>query len=254
MAFDPETGKTLWTQIISDSEPLDQANRGVAYWGEGPQARIITYRNEYLYALDPHTGELGCRGLANTAESIFQRGWASTRKVITGTRPPLIARGVIVMGSAPPARIPRLRRKGEPGIVRGFDVRTGKLLWTFHVVPREGEPGIETWEGDSWKYTGSGNVWGWMSADEELGYVYLPTSSPTMDMYGGHRLGNTLYSDSVVCLNVATGKLVWYYQTVHHDLFDYDNPTAPILADIKVKWTPHQSCSSGGETSVRLRV
>ena len=109
-----------------------------------------------------------------------------------------------------------------------------KLRWTFHVIPRAGESGTETWENESWRYTGAANVWAPMSADDELGYVYLPTSSATNDMYGGHRLGGNLFSSSIVCLDAATGKRVWHFQTVHHDLFDYDNPAAPILGDINV--------------------
>ena len=126
------------------------------------------------------------------------------------------------------------KMEGEPGDVRAYDVRTGKLRWTFRVIPRPGEVGNETWENDSWSYTGAANVWSLMSADEELGYVYLPTSSATNDMFGGHRLGANLFSSSIVCVDVATGKRVWHFQTVHHDLFDYDNPAAPILADITV--------------------
>ena len=122
--------------------------------------------------------------------------------------------------------------------MRAYDVRTGRLRWTFHVVPQEGDPALKTWKGDSWRYTGAGNVWSLMSADDELGFVYLPTTSMTNDMYGGHRLGNTLYATSVVCVEAATGKKVWHYQTVHHDLFDYDNPAAPILVDLTVDGKP----------------
>ena len=126
------------------------------------------------------------------------------------------------------------RMTGTPGDVYAFDVRTGTLRWTFHVIPRAGESGTETWENESWRYTGAANVWAPMSGDDELGYVYLPTSSATNDMYGGHRLGRNLFSSSLVCLDAATGKRVWHYQTVHHDLFDYDNPAAPILVDVTV--------------------
>jgi quinoprotein glucose dehydrogenase len=102
------------------------------------------------------------------------------------------------------------------------------------VIPRQGEAGTQTWEDKSWSYTGAGNVWAMMSADEELGYVYLPTTSPTHDMFGGHRRGDNLYTSSIVCLDAATGKRIWHFQTVHHDLFDFDNPAAPILLDITV--------------------
>src|SRR5262249_37793528 len=150
------------------------------------------------------------------------------------TSAPLVVRDVVVMGSAMAEQDSATRREGQPGDVRGFDVRTGKLRWTFHVVPRDGEDGRETWEEEAWRYTGAGNVWALMSADEDLGYVYLPTTSVTNDMYGGHRKGNGLFSDCIVCIDARTGRRIWYYQTVHHDLFDYDNPAAPILADITV--------------------
>src|SRR6185295_12154806 len=118
--------------------------------------------------------------------------------------------------------------------VRAYDVRTGKLRWQFHVIPQAGEPGVETWENESWKYTGHAPVWSLFSADEELGYVYLPVTSSTNDMYGGHRLGDNLFSQSVVCVDAKTGKRIWHHQLVHHDLWDYDLPQAPKLLTIRL--------------------
>ncbi|HTH25487.1 MAG TPA: PQQ-binding-like beta-propeller repeat protein [Vicinamibacterales bacterium] len=238
-AFDPETGNTLWVQKPgADGTGTDairgSANRGVAYWGTGNDARIITFRNRYLYALNPKTGEpiatFGKNGVVDLGADVGPRStgyrWASV---------PLIARDVIVMGSAMVDQDSATKIEGDPGDVRAYDVRTGKLRWTFHVVPKADDAeALKTWVGDSWQYTGAGNVWSLMSADDELGYVYLPTTSVTNDMYGGARLGDNLYSTSIVCLDAATGKRVWHYQTVHHDLFDYDNPAAPIIADISV--------------------
>ena len=233
-AFDPETGKTLWTQKPGEDGMRGSANRGVAFWGEGADARVITFRNRYLYALNPKTGEpiasFGRNGVVDLGVDVGPRStgyrWNSV---------PLIARDVIVMGSAMVDQDSASKIEGDPGDVRAYDVRTGKLRWTFHVVPTADDAAaIKTWVGDSWQYTGAGNVWSLMSADDELGYVYLPTTSVTNDMYGGARLGDNLYSTSIVCLDAATGKRVWHYQTVHHDLFDYDNPAAPILADITV--------------------
>jgi glucose dehydrogenase len=238
-AFDPETGKTLWVQKPgSDGTGTDpirgSANRGVAYWGEGADARIITFRNRYLYALNPKTGEpmttFGNNGVVDLGADVGPRSsgyrWNSV---------PLIARDVIVMGSAMVDQDSATKIEGDPGDVRAYDVRTGKLRWTFHVIPKADDAAaIKTWVGDSWQYTGAGNVWSLMSADDGLGYVYLPTTSVTNDMFGGHRLGDNLYSSSIVCVEAATGKRVWHYQTVHHDLFDYDNPAAPILVDITV--------------------
>lgn len=125
-----------------------------------------------------------------------------------------------------------------PGDVRGYDVHTGELLWTFHTPPQEGEEGAETWEDESWKRFGGGNAWSMLSADEELGYVYLPMSAPSHDLYGGKRPGDNLYSNSIVCLNARTGKRVWHFQIVHHGLWNYDLPAAPILLDITVDGEP----------------
>ena len=150
--------------------------------------------------------------------------------------PPVIVRGVIVVGSS--VMDWWGKRPSPPGDVRGFDVVTGRLLWTFHTVAQQGEPGVETWEKDSWKEAGNANVWAPMSADEELGYVYLPVSTPTNDYYGGHRPGDGLYGESLVCLDAATGKKVWHYQLVHHGLWDYDLPAAPNLIDITVAGKP----------------
>ena len=141
------------------------------------------------------------------------------------TSPPVIVRGVIVVGSS--VMDWWAKKPSPPGDVRGFDVGTGRLLWTFHTVAQGEEPGAETWQKDSWKEAGNANVWAPMSADEELGYVYLPVSTPTNDYYGGHRPGDGLYGESLVCLEVATGKKVWHYQLVHHGLWDYDPPAAP---------------------------
>jgi len=236
-AFDPGTGKTIWVQDPGADGLRGTSNRGVAYWGDGAEARVITFRNRYLYALDPKTGkpipEFGKDGAVDLNEGLgpLSRGyrWNSA---------PLVARDVIVMGSAMVDQDSATKVEGDPGDVRAYDVRTGQLRWTFHVVPQEGDPARKTWKGDSWRYTGAGNVWSLMSADDELGYVYLPTTSMTNDMYGGHRLGDTLYATSIVCVEAATGRKVWHYQTVHHDLFDYDNPAAPVLVDITVDGTP----------------
>ena len=125
-----------------------------------------------------------------------------------------------------------------PGYIRGFDVRTGKKLWTFKTIPRPGEFGNETWENDSWKYTGNTGAWAPLSADEELGYVYIPVEAPTGDFYGGTRRGDNLFSDSLVCLDARTGKRIWHYQLVHHDIWDWDIGAPPILVDINVGGRP----------------
>jgi quinoprotein glucose dehydrogenase len=240
-AFDPETGKTIWVQKPDTEGLRGGANRGVAYWASpstalragGDDARIITFRNRYLHALNPKTGApiagFGVNGVVDLGADVGPRSPGYRWNAV-----PLIAGDVIVMGSSMADQDSATKIEGEPGDVRAYDVRTGKLRWTFHVIPLAGDPALKTWAGDSWQYTGAGNVWSLMSADDELGSVYLPTTSVTNDMYGGHRLGDNLYSTSIVCVEAKTGKTVWHYQTVHHDLFDYDNPAAPILADITV--------------------
>jgi quinoprotein glucose dehydrogenase len=230
-AFDPSTGKTLWVQQLPAAELVGAAaNRGVALWRTGGESRLLTFRNQYLYALNPRTGAsvpgFGANGRVDVAAAIG--------RPYTWNGVPVVVRDVVVLGSSMAEQDSAQKKTGVPGDVYGFDVRTGKLRWTLHVIPREGEPGIDTWEEESWRYTGAANVWAPMSADDELGYVYLPTSSATNDMYGGHRPGANLYSSSIVCLDAATGRRVWHFQTVHHDLFDYDNPAAPILTDITV--------------------
>ncbi len=232
-AIDPATGRTLWTQrpLVPGPEGLPslQISKGVAYWSEGSEARLLTVRQQYLFALDPRTGEahetFGDGGKVDLSLAGYRYHSAGV---------PLVAGDVVVVGSSMLEQDSAANMEGVPGDVRAYDVRTGELRWTFHPIPRAGDPATETWENDSWRYTGAGNVWTMMSADEALGLVYLPTSSPTNDMYGGHRLGDNLYTSSVVCLDAKTGKRVWHFQTVHHDLFDYDLPAAPILIDITV--------------------
>ena len=129
-------------------------------------------------------------------------------------------------------------KEATPGIVQAFDVRTGKPRWTFNPIPRPGEVGSETWENDSWSYSGEANLWSLISADEEQGLAYLPLTAPTNDMYGGHRLGDNVFANTLVCVRCLTGERAWHYQIVHHDLWDYDLPAAPILADITVAGKP----------------
>ena len=155
-------------------------------------------------------------------------------------------RDVIVVGGVPAPATDYLNervkatKEAPPDDIRGFDAKTGKHLWTFHVVPRAGEFGDDTWLNGSWQYSGNSGVWSLLSADEELGYVYLPTEEATGDYYGGTRPGNNLFAESIVCLDAKTGKRVWHFQTLHHGLWDYDLPAAPILGDI-TRQRPHGS-------------
>ena len=240
-AIDAATGETRWVYDPKVYENglglpanLGWLHRGVAYWRNGDDERIVILTAfAQMIALDAKTGKpvpaFGKDGRIDLAEGMRR---PVDRDYYTMTSPPVIVRGVIVVGSS--VFDWWGKRPSPPGDVRGFDVITGRLLWTFHTVAQGEEPGVETWEKDSWKEAGNANVWAPMSADEELGYVYLPVSTPTNDYYGGHRPGDGLYGDSIVCLEAATGKKVWHYQLVHHGLWDYDPPAAPNLIDITV--------------------
>ena len=235
-AFDPATGETVWVQEIDylgDETPRGAANRGVGYWeGDGASQRILAVRPPYLLAIDLDTGAL-ISGFGDDGK-VDLRVYEDTPALVpfSYTSPPLVVRDVVVVGQAMQDH-PRTK-ENRPGYVRAYDVRTGELRWTWNPIPQAGEPGVETWLDDSWQYSGMGNVWSHMSADEDLGLIYLPTGAPSNDMYGGHRPGNNLYANSIVCVRAETGEMVWYYQTVHHDLWDYDNNVAPILMDITV--------------------
>ena len=242
-ALNPETGETLWvfdTESWKAGRPtnLGFVHRGVAYWTDGTEERLfIATGNAYLWAIDAKTGtpiaSFGDEGkidLAGTMRRSFNR------RAYAVSSPPVICRDVVAVGSS--IFDGPTMQSMPPGDVRGYNVRTGELAWTFHNPPIEGEPGYETWDDGSADYTGNANVWTIMSADEELGYLYLPFGTPTNDWYGGHRKGQGLYGESLVCVEATTGKMVWYFQTTHHGLWDYDLCAAPVLADVTVDGEP----------------
>jgi len=240
-AIDAATGETKWVfdpKIYENGLGIPAndgwLHRGVAYWRSGDDERIVMLTAfAQMIALDAKTGKpiptFGADGRIDLTKGMRR---PVDRDYYTVSSPPVIVRNVIVVGSS--VMDWWGHRPSPPGDVRGFDLVTGRLLWTFHTVAQGGEPGAETWEKDSWKEAGNANVWAPMSADEELGYVYLPVSTPTNDYYGGDRPGDGLYGDSLVCLEAKTGKKVWHYQLVHHGLWDYDTPAAPNLIDITV--------------------
>ncbi len=232
-AFDPGTGETIWTQEPVDGvEGLPGApTRGAAYWGDGADERIFVQRGTYLYALNADTGEAVSEFGENGRVSLqlipaeFERfRWGGV---------PMVVRDVVVIGQAMSDTFSN--KEAFRGDVHAFDVRTGELRWTYNTIPQEGQFGTDTWQDRSWSYTGHAPVWALFSADEELGMVYMPISSSTNDMYGGHRLGDNLFSQSIVAVDAETGDRVWHFQTVHHGLWDYDPPAAPILMDINVE-------------------
>ena len=245
VALDAGTGETLWMWRMEEGERLAEAprpnpGRGVAYWSDGAgDDRIVTVTPGYhLVALDAHTGRpvegFGLEGVVDLHEGLREREGVPLTGTIGSSSPPTVVGDVIVVGSAHHVGLRPPSMVNTPGDVRGFDARTGEHLWTFQTIPEPGEEGHESWRDDSWRYTGNAGVWAPMSYDAETGYVYLPTEAATGDYYGGHRPGANLFSTSLVCLDSRTGEKVWHFQIIHHDIWDWDNPTFPILADIEV--------------------
>ena len=253
-ALDATSGEVVWFDPLPEADGQEArqvgATRGVAYWSDGPDRqdeRVLAVVGGQLVALNARTGArypgFGAGGAVDLTTGYDDRtvesfGWRSA---------PLVVNDVVIVGSFVMDIInhtmPALK-ENQPGDVRGFDVRTGEQLWIFHTIPREAEPGNDTWltppneDRASWEYTGNTNMWASPAADEELGYVYLPLSTPTSDYYGGHRPGHNLFAESLVCLDARTGALVWYFQAVHHGVWDYDFPAAPNLVDITVDGRP----------------
>ncbi len=235
-AFDPGSSETIWVQEPPGGvEGLPGAStRGPAWWEDGDEQRIFVQRGTYLYALDASTGaavpgfgDNGRVDLQLMPEEFERFRWGGV---------PMVVRDVVVIGQAMTDNFSS--REAPRGDVHAFDARTGAHRWTFNTVPQQGQFGTETWQDRSWSYTGHSNMWALFSADEELGLVYMPLSSSTNDMYGGHRIGDNLFSQSLVAVDAETGERVWHFQTVHHGLWDYDPPAAPILMDITVDGRP----------------
>lgn len=246
-ALDARTGAVKWIYNPKSYESgtttmsLRWVQRGVAYWSDGAAAHVFWGTSDgYLVAVDAKTGRpvdgFGDHGRVDLMDGLPRatRGKRDYLNALTYSvqSPPLVVGDVVIT----PASISSLVKDKEqiPGWIRAFDVKTGKVRWTFQTVPPKGEFGSDTWQDGSNDYAGKVTVWSMMSADPELGYVYLPTNTTAPDFYGAHRLGNNLFAESIVCLDVKTGKRVWHFQTVHHGLWDYDNPAAPNLLDITV--------------------
>jgi quinoprotein glucose dehydrogenase len=247
VALDAATGEMLWMHSENEgargaNAPRQLSGRGLAYWGgtppAGDDARILYVTPGYrLIALNAKTGALvtsfGVNGVVDLKKDDDQEMDLITGEVGLHSTP-TVARNVVIIGAAHKTGGNPKSRRNEKGYVRGFDVRTGKRLWIFHTIPQAGEFGNDSWEKDSWSYTGNTGVWGQISADEELGLVYLPVELPTGDYYGGHRPGNGLFGESLVAVDLQTGKRRWHYQLVHHGIWDMDIPCAPILVDITI--------------------
>jgi len=239
IAVDAETGAELWQfdPQAGTGRRRFQSHRGVAYW-EGPSSRSGGVEKRILFgafdarliALNATTGK-PCPDFGNAGEVDLRKGvadnWPLSNYGVTS--PPAIYKNLVIVG----AQAPEGPSKGPSGDVRAFDARTGKLVWRFHTVPRPGEPGHNTWEGDSWRDRTGVNVWSIMTVDVERGMIFLPIGSAAYDFYGADRKGRNLYANSLVALNAATGKLIWHYQMVRHDIWDYDLPAHPNLITVR---------------------
>lgn len=227
-ALEPETGKLLWKY-----EAAGAALRGLAFWpGEkAMHPRVFAGVRNLLVAIDVTTGK-PAPGFGNEGALDLKQGVLGELKdaALTLQSPPAVYKDIIITGCSNGEGAPSA---GAYGDIRGWDARTGKLVWSFHTVPRKGEPGSETWPEDGWKNRSGTNVWGFLTVDVERGLVFAPTGSPTSDFYGADRHGDGLYGNSLVALEAATGKLKWYRQLVHHDLWDYDLSAPPALIEVK---------------------
>ena len=234
IALEPESGRELWKFDLQENaaKRASRAHRGVAYWpgdAHAPPRVLFGTLDGRLIALNARTGKK-VPGFGNEGEVNLKAGVADRfpNSIYDETAPPAIADDLVITG----AEVPEGAGRGPRGDVRAWDIHTGKLVWTFHTVPLPGEPGHETWEGDGWKDRTGVNVWTMITVDEPRGLVFLAIGSPAYDFYGGDRKGANLYGNSLVALDVKTGKLRWYFQLVHHDIWDYDPPAAPALVAV----------------------
>ena len=217
VSIDPATGETLWMWRMKDNPRWQKSTR--KNYGKGVAWASVNGRDLHLglgdYPVHPD------RGIGDAGD-------------ITSSSPPIVVNGVIVVGNSHDRGYYPDAKENVPGHIRGYDAATGRMLWRFNVVPAKGEFGRDTWEGDSADYTGNVSAWAPLSADSELGLVYVVTDTPTNDYYGGDRLGDNLYGTSILALDVKTGERRWHFQMVHHDVWNLDNPNAPKLLDVKM--------------------
>lgn len=242
-ALDASKGLVLWSHDALEGRQSDGVKRGVTYWTNGTDARILYTIQDQLWAVDAMTGEVitsfGTKGKVNLS---FDQRTNSEARVRLST-PGMIYEDLIIIGSAVSES-----RGAAPGDIRAYSVVTGALVWSFHTIPHPGEPGYSSWPPDAYLTAGGANNWAGMSLDEDLGIVYIPTGSPTYDYYGADREGSNLYGNSIIALDAATGAYRWHYQTIHHDIWDYDLPTAPNLVTIKKEGASIDAVAQPGKT------
>jgi len=252
VALDGKSGELVWVYSMREgaravAAPRQLSGRGLSYWTDGKgDDRVLFVTTGYrLVALNAHTGQpvktFGTDGVVDMKVGAVV-GKGEQIDLETGEiglhSTPTVAKDVVIVGSSFREGLTVKTHNNTKGLVRAWDVRTGKLLWTFNTIPRPGEFGNDTWENESWAINGNTGVWSQITVDEDAGLVYLPVEDPTSDLYGGHRPGNNLFGDSLVCLDLKTGERKWYFQIVHHPIWDYDMPAAPLLMDINVDGKP----------------
>jgi quinoprotein glucose dehydrogenase len=254
IAVDARSGELMWTHSYREGTraaiaPRQLSGRGVAYWTDGKgDDRIVYVTTGYrMIALNAHTGQMissfGSNGIVDLKDGVFfgnrqpidkESGEIGLHSV------PTITKDTIIVGSSFKEGMTVVTHNNTKGLVRAFDVRTGKLIWTFNTIPRPGEFGNDTWEEDSWSRTGNTGVWTQISVDEEAGLAYLPVETPTSDFYGGQRPGNNLFAESIVAVDVKTGQRKWHYQMIHHGIWDHDNSSASLLVDATINGQPRK--------------
>ena len=253
-ALDPATGDQLWLydpKSYAKGQPNMQPlqTRGIEYWTDGKIQRIfVATLGKQLVSIDIATGMpdpgFGDNGIVDLAKDLGPGDYEINN--ITHGAPPIVVADTVVVGSK--IFDYGTHNNSPPGHIRAYDARTGKFKWRFHTIPQEGEPFVETWENDSWKKAGNTNAWSMLAGDDELGLVYLPTSTPTNDYWGGKRPGANVYAESILCLDAASGKRVWHFQTVHHGVWDYDVASAPNLVDVVVDGKPIKAVAQVSKT------
>ena len=247
VAVDAGTGEYLWMHRLDEGErgaatPRRLSGRGLAYRDDGGAGQIIYVTPGYqMIALDAATGQrvssFGTDGIVDLMQNMDQEIDPLSGSIGLHATP-MVAGDTIIVGAAHVPGSAPVSMRNTKGYVRGFDADTGARRWIFHTIPGADEFGNDTWLNESWRYTGNTGVWGQISVDTELGIVYLPTEMPTNDYYGGHRHGDNLFSDSIVAVDLETGDRLWHYQVIHHDVWDWDFPCAPVLVDVEIEGRP----------------